>query len=934
MQKQQFRVLYREFLFRMVDLEVLSSHAQGDISKLLGQFAALLIFLSLIFASPGIFGIDRNLPPAGRLLFALSMEHFLIATTMLVVGLFAVLSWDSTFPNRRDVLVLAPLPVRGRTLFLAKIAGVATALTLTVATLHIAAGLMWPFTLSMGLPPMTVPALTYDVAMRPVSAGDLQIVLNRDLQPAFRPGGGLAPGAGTGLAVGIWQRGVRRVFTYGDARTDSLFEIASLSKTFTALILARMAAEGKVRLDQPVRELLPEDLVKKPPSREIRLIDLATHRSGLPPMPDNIGDSRATNPYADYKRADLYEYIEKRGVYKLAGVEFSYSNLGFALLGQALADRAGLSYPDLLRKYATGPLGLQDTVVFLSAEQNRRFLPGHFEKGKVVHAWDMDALAPAGGIRSSVDDMLTFLERNLHSKGLSGFDQTHESKAEIGPGERIALAWIYDTASGTYWHNGATGGFSSYAFFQPQTDSAGIVLLNTGPWAPFASMLGEHIRQRIAGEPAISLGYLQIPAAGGIPGLVRMYAVYWFTMLAAGAFIFCCVLGVQGLAAQLLPRRWFLRASSFLQLGAFCLFVSVYFLQPIVTGPAALMAAQGDGPLSWSPSFWFLGLFQKLIGSPALAPLATRAWVGLAIAISSTAVAYLLSYLRTLRKIVEEPDIVPGSGSAHWLPRFGNGLQTAVVQFSLRSLLRSRQHRVILAFYVGIGFAVSILFLRTPMAQQQQTGDPVNVPALASTIVMLGFWIAGTRVVFSMPLDLRANWVFRVTPVQGALDSLAARRRTLLVLGVAPPWIISAAVLFAVWPWRAAAGHFAVLGLLGLTLVEISLFGKQKIPFTCSYLPGKSNFHLMFWLCISLVVALIDGGAQLELRALQDSRSYAVLLAILGMAALLARWLTAWQVRSEDTDLRFEEMMEPVIFALEIHKDGVVPLAMEPGNVP
>ena len=84
------------------------------------------------------------MPPAIRLFAAWSVEHFLIATTMLVVGLFAVLSWDSTFPDRRDVLVLAPLPVRARTLFLAKVAAVATALSLTVALLHSVAGLAWP----------------------------------------------------------------------------------------------------------------------------------------------------------------------------------------------------------------------------------------------------------------------------------------------------------------------------------------------------------------------------------------------------------------------------------------------------------------------------------------------------------------------------------------------------------------------------------------------------------------------------------------------------------------------------------------------------------------------------------------------------------------------------------------------------------------------
>src|SRR5580658_7517533 len=126
MKDTQFRVLYRQFLFRMVDLELLSADAKGDMGKLFGQFAALLIFLSIgLSMVPGAAG-------GAGLVGEWSGVHFLIATTMLVVGLFAILSWDSTFPDRRDVMVLAPLPIQTRTIFFAKVAAVATALGLTV----------------------------------------------------------------------------------------------------------------------------------------------------------------------------------------------------------------------------------------------------------------------------------------------------------------------------------------------------------------------------------------------------------------------------------------------------------------------------------------------------------------------------------------------------------------------------------------------------------------------------------------------------------------------------------------------------------------------------------------------------------------------------------------------------------------------------------
>src|SRR5690242_16394763 len=137
MTRIQFRVLYHEFLFRVVDLELLAP--QGDIAKLLGQFAGVLIFFSASYAFGALFFSTPAIPTA-----IWGMEHSLIATTMLVVGIFAVLSWDSAFPDRRDVMVLAPLPVRARTLFFAKIAALATALSLTILALNALTGLAWP----------------------------------------------------------------------------------------------------------------------------------------------------------------------------------------------------------------------------------------------------------------------------------------------------------------------------------------------------------------------------------------------------------------------------------------------------------------------------------------------------------------------------------------------------------------------------------------------------------------------------------------------------------------------------------------------------------------------------------------------------------------------------------------------------------------------
>jgi len=351
-----------------------------------------------------------------------------------------------------------------------------------------------------------------DAAMPPVKAADLQSVLERDLAGsrslAFRIGP-LAEGTGAGIAIGVVEHGTRRVFTFGTAKPDSIFEIGSISKTFTTLLLARMVAEGKVKLDDPVRELLPPGAVAKPEGPEITLFDLAIQHSGLPRMPDNFKPADPTNPYADYRAADLYRFLASHGVAKPPAPPFLYSNLGVGLLGQALANRAGMSYASLLQQEIAGPLGLKDTIVTLSPEQRSRFIQGRDLEHHPAHAWDLDALAGAGAIRSTAGDMLTYLEAHLHPEKVPAFSaalaQTHELRADAGPGMRIALAWLNVTAKEFYWHNGGTGGYSSYAFFDPKNDCAAIVLFNATVGDSFADILGGHIRQRLLGEPAISL---------------------------------------------------------------------------------------------------------------------------------------------------------------------------------------------------------------------------------------------------------------------------------------------------------------------------------------------------------------------------------------------------------------------------------------------
>jgi len=365
-----------------------------------------------------------------------------------------------------------------------------------------------------------IPPPKYDAALAPVHAADLEAVLDQDLAAALKSGE-LAPSTGAGVSIAVVDHGVRRFFNYGAAKQDSIYEIGSITKTFTGLILSQMAEQGKVKLDDPVRELLPTGTVEKPAGGEITLLDLATQHSGLPRMPDNFEPADQSNPYADYHAANMYAFLKKYGVAKPDHATFLYSNYGFGLLGQALSLRTGEPYPDLLKDQVLDPLGMYDTAIVLSPSQKARFLPGHTADHRPARAWDLDAFAGAGAIRSTASDMLIYLEANLHPQDVKpagaaaaaktisiALENDHQLRADLSAGQQIALAWLFDPATGNFWHNGATGGYSAYAFFNPKGDFAAVVLLNTtiGSRGSFADRIGEHISQRLAGKPAISLG--------------------------------------------------------------------------------------------------------------------------------------------------------------------------------------------------------------------------------------------------------------------------------------------------------------------------------------------------------------------------------------------------------------------------------------------
>jgi serine-type D-Ala-D-Ala carboxypeptidase/endopeptidase len=301
------------------------------------------------------------------------------------------------------------------------------------------------------------------------------------------------PKRGVAVVVGLIDASGRRVVSYGSVARDdprpvdgaTVFEIGSITKVFTSLVLMDMVGKGEIEVTDPVARFLPPTAhVPERNGRQITLQDLATQSSGLPRMPTNFGPKDRANPYADYTPDQLYAFL---GGYELSrdiGSEFEYSNLGVGLLGHALALRDKEDYETMVRRRVLAPLGMKSTAIALTPEMKSRLAIGHTAKGEPTANWDIAVLAGAGGLRSTADDMLTFLGANL------GYEKTPLAAAMAaqlgirrpagGPNAEIAYNWFVQTRDGhpIVWHNGGTGGYRSFAGFDPKARRGVVVLTN------------------------------------------------------------------------------------------------------------------------------------------------------------------------------------------------------------------------------------------------------------------------------------------------------------------------------------------------------------------------------------------------------------------------------------------------------------------------
>jgi CubicO group peptidase (beta-lactamase class C family) len=213
------------------------------------------------------------------------------------------------------------------------------------------------------------------------------------------------------------------------------------------------------------------------------LLDLATHSSGLPRLPPNLKPGDATNPYADYGAEQLYQFLASYEPKRDIGTEFEYSNLGAGLLGHLLARRARMEYESLVRSRITSPLGMTGTTISLTPELRARLAVGHNAELERMRDWEFGVLAGCGALRSSANDLLTFLEANLGYRksplapAMAAMVQLRRPARPLGA---IGLAWIMTPVQGReiVWQNGGTFGFRSFLGYDPQARRGVVVLAN------------------------------------------------------------------------------------------------------------------------------------------------------------------------------------------------------------------------------------------------------------------------------------------------------------------------------------------------------------------------------------------------------------------------------------------------------------------------
>ncbi|WP_213286305.1 serine hydrolase [Bradyrhizobium sp. sGM-13] len=343
---------------------------------------------------------------------------------------------------------------------------------------------------------------------------------------------------------GITAYGQSGSHDYRPLDGDTVFEIGSITKVFTALVFADMVLRGELAPDDPAAKYLPAS-VRMPDfeGAPITLMDLATYTSGLPRMPSNFAPKDWSNPYIDYTSEQLYDFLSNHKLAHKPGSHYEYANLGFGLLGHILELRAGKSYEDLVVSRICAPLGMEDTRITLSSSMQQRLARGHSDALTPVANWDFSVLAGAGAFRSTANDLMKFLRMCMDPADgpvASALKMTLSRRRPMMEESDVALGWFISSRFGDelIWKSGGTGGYASFIGSSTKTRRNCIVLSNAADYNPNIA-LGMHlinaayplakIRREVPVDPAVLAAYA---------GRYELSPTFALTVRADGARLF------------------------------------------------------------------------------------------------------------------------------------------------------------------------------------------------------------------------------------------------------------------------------------------------------------------------------------------------------------------------------------------------------------
>ncbi len=293
------------------------------------------------------------------------------------------------------------------------------------------------------------------------------------------------------LSIGIIKNGKTEFYNFGSLTAENsskptpqnIYEIGSITKTFTASLLVQMAEEGLVKLDDPISKYLPKGICDFEGDKVITLQDLSSHYSGLPRLASNFFPTVTdmSNPYTNYNQNHLYEYLKTFEGVAREKRKVDYSNLGVELLGHILTLVSGQTYEEMLQERIFKPLEMNNTTITFNENHLAQLAKGHNEMGLITSNWDFPHFGGAGAIRSTTEDMLKYIQAQFTSKI---YAKAHTTRLTMGGSTKIGLGWITTPSQNTgeeiVWHNGGTGGYRSFTGFI-KNQNMGVIVLNNTP---------------------------------------------------------------------------------------------------------------------------------------------------------------------------------------------------------------------------------------------------------------------------------------------------------------------------------------------------------------------------------------------------------------------------------------------------------------------